>query len=164
MKPPSRSYSSSTRAAMAFSAPRLASFGSASAASTFVRSLRAAQSSSTTSNSLLPASSIQPFRCSDFPIIAASAMRLTCASCEITVSTDEGSRLDCGSTHSVARPVAARSASAVRSTARRSLRNPIRCFDQAVMAAAAFRFLRQPSRPNAPMTICGDAATGKGML
>ena len=55
---------------MAFSAPRLASLGSASAASTFARSLRAAQSSSTTSISILSASSIQPFRCRDFPVVA----------------------------------------------------------------------------------------------
>src|ERR1039458_10172550 len=42
---------------------------------------------------------------------------------------------------------------------RRSLRNPIRCFDQAARAAA-FRFPRQPSRPNAPWPVAksGSAA------
>src|SRR5664280_926790 len=51
-----------------------------------------------------------------------------------------------------------------RPPARRSLRNPIRCFDQAA-AAAAFRFLRQPSIPNAPrpLTKSGRAA-GNGVV
>ena len=40
--------------------------------------------------------------------------------------------------------------------ARRSLRNPIKCFDQAA-STAAFRFLRHPSRPNAPRPVAnGD--------
>jgi hypothetical protein len=33
---------------------------------------------------------------------------------------------------------------------RRSLQNPIKCFDHAAERAVFFRFLRQPSRPNPP--------------
>ena len=49
--------------------------------------------------------------------------------------------------------------------ARRSLRNPIRCFDQAAASAAAFlRFLRQPSRPNAPRPEAkSGSAPGSGV-
>src|ERR1700733_15923745 len=51
-----------------------------------------------------------------------------------------------------------------KTASRRSLRNPIRCFDQAG-SAAAFFFLRQPSRPNAPRPLAkrGKAA-GKGVV
>ena len=43
--------------------------------------------------------------------------------------------------------------------ARRSLRNPIKCFDQAA-STAAFRFLRHPRRPNAlrPVAKSGERA------
>src|SRR5260370_6745651 len=52
---------------------------------------------------------------------------------------------------------------------RRSLRNPIRCFGQAAAIAAAFRILRQPSRPNPtrPLVKSGSAAgsgTGFGLV
>ncbi len=40
------------------------------------------------------------------------------------------------------------------------LRNPIRCFDQAVIAAAFLRFVRQPNRPNAPKS---GSAAGSGV-
>ena len=46
---------------------------------------------------------------------------------------------------------------------RRSLRNSIRCLDQAA-GAAAFRFLRQPSRPNAPRPVAKSGrAAGSGV-
>ena len=47
---------------------------------------------------------------------------------------------------------------------RRPLRNPIRCFDQVLATAAAFRFLRQPSRPNAPRPLAkSGSAAGTGV-
>jgi hypothetical protein len=49
-----------------------------------------------------------------------------------------------------------------RSASPRSLRNPIRCFGQA--AACAFRFLRQPSKPNAPRPVAkSESAPGSGV-
>src|SRR5208283_102818 len=46
---------------------------------------------------------------------------------------------------------------------RRSLRNPIRCFAQAA-SAAAFRYLRQPSRPIAPRPVAkSGSAAGSGV-
>ena len=56
--------------------------------------------------------------------------------------------------------------SRIRKTAsRRSLRNPIRFFGQAAaIAAAFFRFLRQPSKPNAPSPEAKSGrAAGKGV-
>src|ERR1019366_9996834 len=48
-----------------------------------------------------------------------------------------------------------------KTASRRSLRNRIRCFDQ---AASAFRFLRQPSRPNAPRPEAKSGrAAGRGV-
>jgi hypothetical protein len=50
-----------------------------------------------------------------------------------------------------------------KTASRRSLRNPIRCFDQAA-SAAAFRFLRQPSRLNAPRPVAKSGrAAGRGV-
>jgi hypothetical protein len=52
-----------------------------------------------------------------------------------------------------------------KTAARRSLRNPIRCFDQAAASAAAFRFLRQPSKPNAPRPEAKSGrAAGSGVV
>jgi hypothetical protein len=49
-----------------------------------------------------------------------------------------------------------------KTASRRSLRNPIKCFDQA--ASAAFRFLRQPSRPKAPRPVAKSGrAAGSGV-
>ena len=54
---------------------------------------------------------------------------------------------------------------------RRSLRNPIRCFDQAAAGAAAvffrfaFRFLHQPSRPIEPRPLAkSGSAAGRGVV
>ena len=48
--------------------------------------------------------------------------------------------------------------------ARRSLRNLIRCFGQAASAVAAFFFLRQPSKPNAPRPVAKSGrAAGSGV-
>ena len=70
--------------------------------------------------------------------------------------------------HASSRPatIFKRSQNAKRKTAsRRSLRNPIRCFDQAATIAAAFRFLRQPSRPNAPRPVAKSGrAAGSGVV
>jgi hypothetical protein len=48
---------------------------------------------------------------------------------------------------------------------RRSLRNPIRCLDQAAASAVAFlRFLRRESRPNAPRPVAkSGSAAGSGV-
>jgi len=48
---------------------------------------------------------------------------------------------------------------------RRTLRNPIGCVDQtAASAAAFFRFLRQPSRPNAPRPVANKGTdAGRGV-
>jgi len=52
-----------------------------------------------------------------------------------------------------------------KTASRRPLRNPIRCFDQAAARAAEFfRFLRQPSRPNAPRPVAKRGrAAGSGV-
>jgi hypothetical protein len=49
-----------------------------------------------------------------------------------------------------------------KTASRRSLRNPIRCFNQTARVAA-FRFLRQPRRPNAPRPVAkSGSAAGNG--
>jgi hypothetical protein len=54
---------------------------------------------------------------------------------------------------------------AYRKTAsRRSLRNPIACFDQAAAATCAFRFLRQPNGPITPKPVAkSGSAAGIGV-
>jgi hypothetical protein len=59
-------------------------------------------------------------------------------------------------------------ARAYRETARRSLRNPTMCLDQAAakgsIVLAVFRFLRQPNRPSAPRPAAKSGkAAGRGV-
>jgi hypothetical protein len=105
INPPSRSCSSATRAAMAFSSRQLASFGSASAASSFALS----SSIKCISLLILP---VQLSCCGDNGWFDASAISTACTS--HTVAADVALSSAC-STVSVASPVAAWSASAARS-------------------------------------------------
>ena len=106
INPPSRSSSSATRAAMAFSSRQLASFGRVNAAASFTLS------SSIKSISPLLALPVPLSCCGDKAEFAISAISTACTS--RTVAADVSLSSVC-STVSVAHPVAARSAPAARS-------------------------------------------------